>query len=705
MSSREGDEPGEGYELESSSSPLSASEEQEQALLGEHNVEKLPQQRAREQYSTLTARVLRLRIVIPIIIGSVLALIAVGIILSGAYNSDASKAVEIPVDGNNGAGQDSEADGEIDKIRKPGDYTLDPQWDHGSGPKRRVYNWIIKDVEKNPDGVYRPMILINDQFPGPLIECNEGDTVIVNIDNQAVNATSIHWHGLYQNGTNWMDGTVGITQCPIAPKSQFTYEFKVEGQSGTYWYHAHQAVQASDGLFGPLVIHGKSEREQQKIQYDTDRVIMVHDYYYDLSSQLLMDYLAPDRENAEPVPASALINGLNVRDCSSLPHRKCDNSTASLPVFNLEPTKNHRLRLINVGAFAEFQLQIDEHEFAITEADGTDIWPAYYHRLKISPAQRYSIVISSNTTNAYWLRAQMVTHCFAEPNPEMKGEARAIINYTPNPTEPNLPVPQPISKDWSETVELECRDMNTTELIPVEQIPPPATADATFYLRTTFEIGAWRLSRGFFNQSSWRPDLHSPSLFRAIDGLSSGNISFLSAGPSTTTSSPDDTLPNPNTFANTAAYPAARELTLQTSGVQTLDLLVSNFDDGAHPLHLHGHKFWVLASGESGYPPALSTLLEDLSASGRLENPLRRDTVTLEAFGWVLVRVRLDNPGMWVLHCHVSWHAEAGLMMQLLARADVMGGWEVPEDVKELCGRVGVEKGAGPRDEAFMGGG
>jgi len=121
-------------------------------------------------------------------------------------------------------------------FRRPqSDYILDHKWLFGVQPMKRVYRWTISDQEVNPDGVYRSMILINGQFPGPLIECNEGDTLSIEIDNQSVNATSLHWHGIYQNGTNWMDGTVGVTQCAIAPGGKFKYEFTVTGQSGTYW--------------------------------------------------------------------------------------------------------------------------------------------------------------------------------------------------------------------------------------------------------------------------------------------------------------------------------------------------------------------------------------------------------------------------------------------------------------------------------------
>ena len=119
-------------------------------------------------------------------------------------------------------------------FRRPNsEYVLDPNWDYDGPTMVREYNWVIKDITANPDGVFRPMLTINGMFPGEMIVCNEGDTIVVNVDNQAKNATSIHWHGIFQNGTNWMDGTPGVTQCPIAPGRKFRYEFTVTGQSGT----------------------------------------------------------------------------------------------------------------------------------------------------------------------------------------------------------------------------------------------------------------------------------------------------------------------------------------------------------------------------------------------------------------------------------------------------------------------------------------
>lgn len=93
----------------------------------------------------------------------------------------------------------------------------------------RVYNFTAGWVFANPDGMFnRPTIGINGQWPLPAIEATVGDRVIVNLQNDLGNqSTSIHFHGLFMNGTNQMDGVGTVTQCPVPPGSSFTYDFNV----------------------------------------------------------------------------------------------------------------------------------------------------------------------------------------------------------------------------------------------------------------------------------------------------------------------------------------------------------------------------------------------------------------------------------------------------------------------------------------------
>ena len=93
----------------------------------------------------------------------------------------------------------------------------------------RTYDFNVGWVTRNPDGqANRPVIGINDEWPIPRIEATVGDQVIVNLKNSLGNqSTSLHFHGLFQNGTSEMDGVDGATQCSIPPGSSFTYNFTV----------------------------------------------------------------------------------------------------------------------------------------------------------------------------------------------------------------------------------------------------------------------------------------------------------------------------------------------------------------------------------------------------------------------------------------------------------------------------------------------
>lgn len=161
-------------------------------------------------------------------------------------------------------------------------------------------------------GVLRKVLVINGRYPAPLIRVNRGDRLLISVNNNMSEPTSMHWHGLFQNGTNWMDGLAGITQCPIAPGRSFLYNFTVENQYGTYWYHSHVETQRMDGLFGALIVHAPEEAGyRERYGYTHDQIIIIQDYYHQMSSELLPGYLAPGNDNTEPVPDNGLLQGTN----------------------------------------------------------------------------------------------------------------------------------------------------------------------------------------------------------------------------------------------------------------------------------------------------------------------------------------------------------------------------------------------------------
>jgi len=112
------------------------------------------------------------------------------------------------------------------------------------------YTWTLKprraqakDPSLSPDcNLDRLMLLVNDQFPGPAIEANVGDTVKVTVANESpTDSLALHFHGLTMQGQPYVDGTADVTQCASGPMQTQVYEFTVS-DSGTHYWHGRELV-------------------------------------------------------------------------------------------------------------------------------------------------------------------------------------------------------------------------------------------------------------------------------------------------------------------------------------------------------------------------------------------------------------------------------------------------------------------------------
>lgn len=81
-----------------------------------------------------------------------------------------------------------------------------------------------------------------------------------------------------------------------------------------------------------------------------------------------------------------------------------------------------------------------------------------------------------------------------------------------------------------------------------------------------------------------------------------------------------------------------------------------------HPIHLHGHDFYILGQGTGVWNGDRSGLT--------FSNPARRDTAQLPARGWLVLGFPADNPGAWLMHCHIPWHVGQGFSVQFLENKD-----------------------------------
>lgn len=517
----------------------------------------------------------------------------------------------------------------------------------GQSPQTRVYNFTVDQANGAPDGVNRTMFVVNGMFPGPTIEINQGDRLIVNVQNNLPNATAIHWHGLFQNGTNFYDGTEGITQCGIPPGKSLTYNFTLGEFFGTTWWHAHASTQYTDGITGALIVHPTSPPPSNLPTWDEELVVQINDWYHDQSSVLLAQYLSPEgiagTQGNEPVPDSGTINGLGQYFAAG--------NGGSYSNFTLERGKTYRIRIINTGSFASIRFSVDDHPLTLIEADGTYLKPTPVAGVIPAIAQRYSVLLHANATaspNAtYWMRASVQSDMFTYDQPGQNLDIRGIIRYNDAPSSDGLPG-DPSSPDPGPGSDLADAD-GTTDLTPLVPDPAPEVTRA-YDFTVSFQFVTDAVFLGFMNSTSWDPLQNTTTLLQTAQNPQSYT-------PTGSSIAPDD------------------QFIIAEDDIIAVDLRIDNLDDGDHPFHLHGHRPWIMGSGAGRY------IGQELNNT----NPLRRDTILIPAYSYMVLRYVTDNPGLWAFHCHIAWHMAAGLLMQVSSLPSKAAQLDIPQDIISQC--------------------
>ncbi|KAF2008997.1 multicopper oxidase [Aaosphaeria arxii CBS 175.79] len=503
----------------------------------------------------------------------------------------------------------------------------------------RTYDFDIGWVYANPDGLAtRPVIGINGQWPIPTISVTKGDRVVINVQNSLGNeSTSLHFHGLYQNGTTHMDGPASVTQCDIPPGQKFTYDFTID-QPGTYWYHSHTRGQYPDGLRGPLIVHDPDS--PHKDLYDEEIVLSFSDWYHELMVPLIQrEFLnIANPSGAEPVPDSSLVN-----------------ETRDLKV-KIEPGKTYLVRMINMGAFAGQYVWFEDHTMRVVEVDGVYTEPQDADMLYLTAAQRYSVLLTTKTETDrnYAFVGSMDEELFDVIPDGLNPNVTGWLVYDDSKEKP----------DAQEVAEFEPFDDFT--LVPQDKQPIFDKVDHSVRLDLKMDVLNDGLNYAFFNDRTYvHPKV--PTLY-----------TVLSTGANAT---------NPIVYGtNTNAF------VLEAN--QVVEIILNNDDDGKHPFHLHGHNFQVVhrSDDDAGfYIPTASPPPSDSFPS----TPMRRDTVLLNPNGNLVLRFRSDNPGVWLFHCHIEWHVVSGLTatfveapLAIQSQLSSLGG--IPDDHLAACKAANV---------------
>jgi FtsP/CotA-like multicopper oxidase with cupredoxin domain len=239
----------------------------------------------------------------------------------------------------------------------------------------------------------------NGQIPGPTIRVTEGDTVRVHLINHLPVPTTVHWHGI-DVPTN-MDGVPGLSQDPVDPGDEFTYEFTATNP-GTRWYHSHTDpdAQVQLGLYGAFIIDPATP---DPVQYDREFTYILGEKALDFTPDVAMgntDILHRDSGNGR--------GGTLQYDLFMLNGKAGD----SIDPMTIAPGQKIRIRLINAGNLIH-EMHLHGQSFKIIATDGNPVPPAAQltkDTVNIGPAERYDLEVDGTNPGVWMFHCHINNH-------------------------------------------------------------------------------------------------------------------------------------------------------------------------------------------------------------------------------------------------------------------------------------------------------
>ncbi|KAF7364323.1 Laccase I [Mycena sanguinolenta] len=484
----------------------------------------------------------------------------------------------------------------------------------------------ISNAQISPDGLTRSAVLAGSTFPGPLIQANLGDTMSINVvnaltDNTMLKSTSIHWHGIVQNKTNWEDGPAFITR--LSPVSNRFEPLSADGSTSNIRMpdNTRELVPVqlrSAELSGTTVICQRNiamgfadpwsymtPTIPKKSLYDIDdetTIITLSDWYH---------YPSPQHPTI-PVFNSTLINGRG---------RYPGGPLTDLAVINVVQGKRYRFRLISMSCDPNWIFSIANHQLNIIEVDGVAHQPVTVNSIQIFAGQRYSFVLSaSQSVDNYWIQAL-----------PQSGTNLGVINATNSAI---LRYIQPHTRAYNRLKYTGAR--------------PTAAWGADTVLNLTVTLNTTNFHFGINNVTFVSPTV--PVLLQILSG----------------------------TQAAQNLLPKGSVIELQPNKV--IEVNIPGGSAGSpHPFHLHGklifvqHTFHVTRSAGSSIYNFVNPVIRDVVATGPL-------TTDLTSFRFVT-----DNAGPWFLHCHIDWHLDVGLAVVFAENIPQIAQETPPVSWQNLC--------------------
>ncbi|KAI3423294.1 uncharacterized protein J3R85_011138 [Psidium guajava] len=501
---------------------------------------------------------------------------------------------------------------------------------------------------------------VNGSLPGPAIHVQEGDTLVVHVFNKSPYNLTIHWHGVFQLLSGWSDGPEYITQCPIRPGNSYTYKFTITGQEGTLWWHAHvQWLRAT--VHGALIIRPRSGHKYPFPKPHREVPIILGEWWnanvIDVENQALATGAAPNDSDAYT------INGRpgDLYNCSQNPKFTY--------TYKVEQGKTYLLRIINAALNNQLFFKVASHKMTVVAIDASYTKPYLTDVVLVAPGQTTDVLVTFNQApGAYYMAARPYA---SAPNVQFDNTTtRGIFIYENAPSRAVAAPRMPILPVFNDTPTAHKFNSNLTALVGAPHyVPVPRRVD--HHMLVTVGLGLAPCGKpgnnscGGPNGQRFSASMNNAS-FQFPTRLSILQAHFFNVPGIYTTDFPNKPpvafdYTNQNNSLNQALIFAPKKTSVKK--VKYNDTVEMILQDTSfigienHPMHLHGFNFHVLAQGFGNFNPKTDR------KKFNLVNPQIRNTIGVPVGGWAAIRFQANNPGAWIMHCHLDVHLPWGLAM------------------------------------------
>ncbi|KAF8018268.1 hypothetical protein BT93_H3229 [Corymbia citriodora subsp. variegata] len=516
------------------------------------------------------------------------------------------------------------------------------------------YDFVLRETNITRNCTTMSLLTVNGSFPGPVIRVHKGDLIFVNVHNQGDYGVTLHWHGVKQPRNPWSDGPEYITQCPIEPQTNFTYEVNFTDEEGTLWWHAHSDWTRAT-VHGAIVILPSEGSTFPFPKPDEEDIIVLGSWY---EEEKLNEVLNEDLAAGSDVPRASgyMINGQfgDFVPCSK-------ETTYHLFV---DYGKTYLLRIVNAAVSAEHFFSIAKHNMTIVGMDGAYTKPVVTSYITIGPGQTMDVLLTTNQSlGRYYMAARRYSSEDTEVTAFSHINVTAILQYKGNYSLTSPPIFPSDTLPGFYDYFAAANFLAQLKSLANEEYPisvPQNISTRMFITASLNELlcendscasGDSKIASSLSNISWVNPSIDVLlAYYRNISGVYTPDFPDL-----------------PPMWYNFTGDDLSTSLAVAAEGTkvkvlnynETVEIIFqgTNLLKGSetHPMHLHGHSFYIVGSGFGNFDN------ETDPQEYNLVDPPKVNTFSVPKKGWITLRFTASNPGVWFWHCHIDRHMSWGM--------------------------------------------